>query len=72
MGIIDLDGVALDGDSLFPFQVHIIQHLGLHISFGDRMCHFQKTIRQGAFAVVNMGDNTKIPYIFHSLQKYTN
>jgi hypothetical protein len=28
-----------------------------------------KPVRQGTFAVVNMGDNTKIPDIFHSLQK---
>jgi hypothetical protein len=72
MGVIDLDGVTLDGDPFFPFEVHIIQHLGLHIPFGDRVGYFQETVRQGTFSVVDMGDNAKIPYIFHWLQKYAN
>ena len=35
MLVIDLDGMALDGDALFPFQVHIIQHLVHHIPVAD-------------------------------------
>ena len=33
--VIDLYGVALDGDTLFTFQVHVIQHLVHHISVAD-------------------------------------
>ncbi len=41
MGIVDLDCVTFDRDAFFPFQVHIIQHLCLHIPRGDRVGHLQ-------------------------------
>jgi hypothetical protein len=65
MRIIDLDGVALDGNALLSFQVHIVQYLRLHIPFGYGMGHFEKTVCQGTFTMVDMGDNAKIPNILH-------
>ena len=61
--IFHLDGMALDGDTAFAFQVHIVQHL----SFGDLygMCKFQQTVCQCRFPVVNVGYDTKVSYILH-------
>ena len=33
--VIHLDSMALDGDTSLALQVHIIEHLGLHILAGD-------------------------------------
>ena len=30
--VLHLDRVALDGDSLFPLKIHVVEHLSLHIS----------------------------------------
>jgi len=57
--------MALDGNALLSFQVHIVQHLGLHIPLGYGVGHFQETVRQGAFTMVDMSDDTKIPDILH-------
>ena len=60
MIIINLNGMALDGDAFFSFQVHIVQHLVHHISFADGVGNLQKPVSQGGFAVVNMCDDAKV------------
>ena len=39
--IIDLNSMAFNGDPFFPFKVHIIKHLGLHVTFANGMGKFQ-------------------------------
>src|SRR6185437_6106044 len=56
MCIIDLDCVTLDGNALLPLEVHIVQYLRLHVPCRDRVGHFEQTVRQGTFSVVDMGD----------------
>ena len=41
MFIIDLDSMTLDGNTFFPFKVHIIKNLILHFSFTDCICGLQ-------------------------------
>ncbi len=60
-------GMAFNSDAFFPFQVHIIQNLVLHISFANGIGRLQEAVGQGTFAVVNMGNNAKIPDILHVL-----
>jgi len=59
--------MALYGDAPFAFQVHIVQHLILKLSVCDRVGGLQQTVGQGAFAVVNVGDDAKIPYVLHKV-----
>jgi hypothetical protein len=66
MVIIDLDGVALDGNALFPLKVHIVQHLVHHLTLTDSVGNLQKSVCQGTFSVVYMGDYAKISDILHS------
>jgi hypothetical protein len=64
--IFHLDSVGLDGNALFALQIHIIQHLCLHLAVGERARKLQKPVGQRAFAVVNVGYNAKIPDVLHS------
>ena len=65
--VLHLDSVALDGDAALFLQVHVVQHLVLHVFLVHRAGHLQHTVRQGALPVVNMGNNTKVAYILHNL-----
>ena len=61
-----LNGVALDGDASFPFEVHVVQRLIFHVPFGDGFGELQEPVGQGALAVVNMGDDAEISDVFHA------
>ena len=52
--------LGLDGDSSLPLQIHVVQHLFLHLSAGEQARFLNDPVRQRGFAVVNMGDDTKI------------
>lgn len=66
--IIDLDSMALNSNTLLSFEVHIIKYLVLHISLTDGIGRLQKPVGQGAFTVIDMGDDTKISDVLHVLQ----
>jgi hypothetical protein len=66
MGVPDLDRVAFDRDTLFPFQVHIVQYLVHHVTIGNGIGSLQQAICQRTFAVVNMGDNTEVTDLLHN------
>ena len=59
-GVVECHGVRLDGDTALAFQVHAVQQLRFHIPQSDGVGFFQQTVREGGFAVVNMGDDAKI------------
>ena len=46
------DGLGLDGDAPLPLQIHIVQHLGLHLPAGQQACVLDDAVGQGGFAVV--------------------
>ena len=58
MLIFHLYGMALDGDSPLPLQIHVVEHL----SFGDLdgVGMFQESVGQGGFAMVDMRYDAKI------------
>jgi len=39
-------GLQLDGDAPFPFQIHIVQILFLHVSMGNQPSVFNNPVRQ--------------------------
>jgi len=67
------DGVALDGDAFFAFEVHAVQHLG-HIHLAHHVGGFQKTICQSGFAVVDVGHDAEIAdkLLFHCMSLIVN
>ena len=58
--VVEADGPGLDGDPPFPLQIHVVQQLALHLPLGDGGGLLQNPVGQGAFAVVDMGDDAEI------------
>ena len=63
--ILHLYRVTLDGDPALPFQIHVVQHLSLHVAGIDRRGHLQQTVGQRTLSMVNMGYDAKIPGVIH-------
>ena len=63
MRIFHLDGMTLDGDATFFFQIHIIEHLSArHLdSFGV----FQEAICQGGLTVIDVRNDAKVSDMLH-------
>jgi hypothetical protein len=55
--------VALDGDTTFTLQIHVIEHL----SFGDldSLRELQHSVGQGRFTMIDMRNDTKVSYMIH-------
>jgi hypothetical protein len=53
-------GARLDGDALFPLEVHRVENLGLHFALRDRIGLFQQPIGEGRFTVIDVRDDRKI------------
>ena len=64
--IVHLDSMGLDGNPLFTLQIHVIQHLGVHLAAVEGAGKFQKPICQRTFSVINMSDNAKVASVLHS------
>ncbi len=67
--VVHLDGVALDGDATFLFQVHIVEHLPLGHGNGLRV--LQQTVCQRTLPVVDMGNNAEVSYVLHIKSIYS-
>ena len=52
--------LCLDGDAPFSLQVHVVQHLCLHLSAGEQTGLLDDAVCQGGFTVIYMCHNTKI------------
>ncbi len=68
--VIHLYGMAFDCDSSFTFKIHIVEHLCLHVLGSYSIGIFQKSVGKGALAMVYMGYDTEVPYIFHQFSKF--
>ncbi len=53
-------GARLDGDALFPLEIHRVEKLGLHLALGDGIGLFQQPIGEGRFAVIDVRDDRKV------------
>ena len=54
------DGLSLDRDASFPFQLHIVKNLCLHFPAGQQSCFLYNSVCQGGFTVINMCHDTEI------------
>ena len=54
------DGVGLDGDAAFAFEVHGVEDLGLHLARGERAGEFQQAVGERGLAVVDVRDDREI------------
>ena len=53
-------GAGLDRDAALALELHIVQDLVLHRAFVHAVGQFQDAVGQGAFAVVDVGDDAEI------------
>ena len=60
-----LDSVAFDGNSPLPFEVHIVQCLVLHLALSNGSSGLEQAIGQGAFPVVDVGNDAEISDVIH-------
>ena len=65
--MVHLDSVGLDGDTALFLEVHIIEHLVLHLLHVHRLRYLQHAVSEGRFAVVDVSNDAKIAYILHFL-----
>ena len=56
----------LDGDAAFTLDVHRVEHLGLHLAIRQSAATLDQTIRERAFAVVDVGNDRKISDVIHA------
>ena len=59
-GVHHANGVGLDGDTTFPFKIHGIEHLCLHLTLGQGTGQLQETVGKRRFSVINMRDDGEI------------
>ena len=63
--VLHLDCVALDSNALLALQIHIVQHLSLHIALAQRLRQFKQTVGKGGLTVIDVCDNAEIAYSVH-------
>ncbi len=64
--VFHLNGMALDSDTALAFEVHVVEYLGFHVLGLYGAGIFQQAVGEGGFAMVDMGYDTEIAYMFHS------
>ena len=68
LDVVETDALGLDGDAPLLLDVHGVHHLRLELPRSDGAALLDDAVRQGAFAVVDVGDNGEIAYVFHGLR----
>ena len=58
--IVEAHGAGLDGDAALALEVHVVEHLILHLALVDRAALLEQPVGQRGLAVVNVRHNGKI------------
>ena len=58
--IYDTDRLGFDRNASLPLQIHIVQHLRLHLPLREQSCLLYDTVGQSGLAMVYMCNNTEI------------
>ena len=61
-GVIEADGLGLDGDPALALDVHIVEDLGVagHLALREAACRLDQPVGEGRLAVVDMRDDAEI------------
>ena len=57
--------LGLDGNAALALEVHGIEYLRLHLAVRQAAAHLDDAVRQGGFAVVDVGNDGKITDVLH-------
>ena len=58
--IVQCDGAGLDGDAALLLDIHVVEHLLLHLALGNGIRKLQKAVGKRALAVVDVRDDRKV------------
>ena len=67
--IVERGGLRFNGNAALFFDVHGIEHLRTHFAQIQTATVLDKTVSKRRFAVVDVGNNGEIPYVFHIVIK---
>jgi hypothetical protein len=62
--VIHADGMRLDGNASFTFEIHAVEYLVLHLPAGEGVGLLKQAVGQGGFAVVDVRDDGEITNVF--------
>ena len=60
-GVAQADGARLDRDAALALEIHVVEQLIFHVALLHRAAQLDEPVGQRGFAVVNVGDDGKIP-----------
>ena len=60
------DRITLDRDPPLAFDIHRVEDLIAKLALRHATTGLDQSIGQRRFAVINMGDNAKVPNMFHT------
>ena len=63
--IVQRSGLGFDGYPAFLLDIHRIEHLSLHLAFGQATAALDQAVSQRRFAMVNMRNDGKISDVLH-------
>jgi len=49
----------------FPLDIHIVEELVLEFAIGDQIAFLDHPVGKGRFAMINMGYDAEVAYMFH-------
>ena len=67
--IVHLNGMALDGDAALALQVHVVEHLGLHVLARHGIGVLEQSVGECALAVVDVRHNAEVAYCLHFIYR---
>jgi hypothetical protein len=59
------DSLALDGNTPFPLNIHIIEKLVTEFPVTHHFANLDKSVGQGGFPMINMCYDAEVPNVFH-------
>ena len=59
-GVVEGHRTGLDGDAALALQIHVVEHLLVHLAHFHRAGLLQQTVGQRRLAVVDVGDDREI------------
>ena len=59
-GVVEADGIRLDGDAALALELHRIEDLVDHLAVGNSTAELDQTVGQCRLAVVDMGDDGEV------------
>lgn len=69
VGVVHLDGVALDGDASLALEIHIVELLIHLLPLIDGLGVVKQPVRESTLAVVDVGDDAEITDMLHRRRK---